>query len=138
MGKSELKTKETKESVEDFLNSIKDETVSADCQKIAAMMEKATGAKPKMWGANIVGFGERVLKYESGRELDWLEIAFSPRKQNLTLYVVDGSAEQSALLGKLGKHKTGKSCLYIKRLSDVDEEVLEEIIEKSVEKIRTK
>lgn len=138
MAKTELKTKQTESSVEDFLNSIEDEKVLADCRKISAMMEKATGAKPKMWGTNIVGFGERHLKYESGRELDWLEIAFSPRKQNLTLYVVDGSETQNELLEKLGKHKTGKGCLYFKRLSDVDEKVLEELIEKSVERIREK
>lgn len=138
MAKTELKTKQTELSVEDFLNSIEDEKVIADCRKISEMMEKATGAKPKMWGTNIVGFGERSLKYESGRELDWMEIAFSPRKQNLTLYVVDGSEAQNELLEKLGKHKTGKGCLYFKRLSDVDEKVLEELLEKSVENIRKK
>lgn len=138
MAKIELKTKQTESSVEDFLNSIEDEKVLADCRKISAMMEKATGAKPKMWGTNIVGFGQRLLKYESGRELDWMEIAFSPRKANLTLYVVDGSEAQNELLEKLGKHKTGKGCLYFKRLSDVDEKVLEKLIEKSVEKMREK
>lgn len=138
MAKTELKTKQTETSVEEFLNSIEDEKVLADCRKISAMMEKATGAKPKMWGTNIVGFGERLLKYESGRELNWMEIAFSPRKANLTLYVVDGSETQNELLEKLGKHKTGKGCLYLKRLSDVDEKVLEELIEKSVERIREK
>lgn len=138
MAKTELKTKQTESSVEDFLNSIEDEKVLADCRKISAMMEKATGAKPKMWGTNIVGFGQRLLKYESGRELDWMEIAFSPRKANLTLYVVDGSETQNKLLEKLGKHKTGKGCLYFKRLSDVDEKVLEELIGKSVEKMREK
>jgi len=136
MAKAELKTKETEGNVEDFLNSVADENVRQDCRKIAEMMEKATGAKPKMWGANIVGFGQRHLKYESGRELDWLEIAFSPRKANLTLYVIDGSENQSELLKNLGKHKIGKGCLYIKRLSDVNAAVLEELIEKSVENIR--
>ena len=138
MAKTGLKTKQTELSVEDFLNSIEDEKVLADCRKISEMMEKATGAKPKMWGTNIVGFGQRLLKYESGRELDWMEIAFSPRKQNLTLYVVDGSETQNELLKKLGKHKTGKGCLYFKRLSDVDEKVLANLIEKSVEKLREK
>ncbi len=138
MAKAELKTKQTESSVEDFLNSIEDEKVLADCRKISALMEKATGAKPKMWGANIVGFGERLLKYESGRELDWMEIGFSPRKQNLTLYVVDGSETQNELLEKLGKYKTGKGCLYFKRLSDVNEEVLDKLIIKTVENIRRK
>jgi hypothetical protein len=99
-------------------------------------MEKATGEKPKMWGSSIVGFGSRHLKYESGRELDSMEIGFSPRKQNLTLYLTNGEALDENLLSKLGKHKLGKSCLYFKRLSDVDEKVLEQLIEKSIENIR--
>lgn len=136
MAKTELKTKKTEASVEDFLNSIEDEKVRADCLKISSMMEKATGAKPKMWGANIVGFGKRLLKYESGRELDWMEIAFSPRKQNITLYLTDDNDRNRELLDKLGKHKTGKGCLYIKKLSDVDESVLEKLIVKSVEDLK--
>lgn len=138
MAKTELKTKETKANAEDFLNNIENENIRNDCKKIAEMMEKATGAKPKMWGKDIVGFGERVLKYESGRELDWLEIAVAPRKDKVTLYILDETDAQKELLAKLGKHKNGKSCLHIKRLSDVDEKVLEEMIEKSVENIRKK
>jgi len=136
MAKRELKTKKTEEDVEDFLNSIEDEKVRADCLKISSMMEKATGAKPKMWGSNIVGFGKRLLKYESGRELDWMEIAFSPRKQNITLYLTEDNVQNRELLDKLGKHKTGKGCLYIKKLSDVDESVLEKLIVKSVEDLK--
>ncbi|MCD9186960.1 MAG: DUF1801 domain-containing protein [Pyrinomonadaceae bacterium] len=136
MAKTELKTKKTEVSVEDFLNSIEDEKVLADCLKISSIMEKATGAKPKMWGSNIVGFGKRLLKYESGRELDWMEIAFSPRKQNITLYLTDDNERNRELLDKLGKHKTGKGCLYIKKLSDVDESVLEKLIVKSVEDLK--
>ncbi|HQU82735.1 MAG TPA: DUF1801 domain-containing protein [Pyrinomonadaceae bacterium] len=138
MAKNELKTKETKASVEEFFNQIEDEKIRTDCKKIAEIMEKATAAKPKMWGTNIVGFGERLLKYESGRELDWMEIGFSPRKANLTLYLTNGELMDEESLSKLGKYKLGKGCLYFKRLSDVDEKVLEKLIEKSVENIRRK
>ena len=136
MAKAELKTKKTEANVEDFFDGIADETVRDDSRKIAELMEKATSAKPKMWGANIVGFGERHLKYESGRELDWMEIGFLPRKANLTLYLNLGDDWDADLLANLGKHKLGKGCLYFKRLSDVSEEVLEKMIEKSVENIR--
>lgn len=138
MAKAELKTKKTEASVEDFLNSIADENVCDDSKKVAAMMENATGAKPKMWGAAIIGFGIRFLKYESGRELDWMEIGFSPRKANLTLYLTNCEAMDDNLLENLGKYKTGKGCLYFKRLSDVRTEVLEQLIERSVENIRRK
>lgn len=138
MAKSELKTKQTEASVEDFLNGIEDEKRREDCKKISAMMEKATGAKPKMWGAAIVGFGTYRYKYASGREGDWMETGFSPRKANLSLYLTSGEPMDAGLLEKLGKHKTGMGCLYIKRLSDVDEKVLEKLIKKSVENIRKK
>lgn len=135
---AELKTKETEASVEDFWDGVADETARDDSRKIAEMMAKATGAKAKMWGASIVGFGNRHLKSESGREVDWMEIGFAPRKQNLTLYLNVGEGWDERLLSKLGKHKLGKGCLYFKRLSDVDETVLEKLIEKSVENIRRK
>lgn len=131
--KVELKTKETEANVEDFLSSIEDDTVLGDCRKIIGLMSKATNSEPKIWGTNIIGFGSRVLKYESGRELDWMQIGFSPRKTNLTLYLNNGTGWHQDLLDKLGKHKTGKGCLYIKKLSDVDENVLEQIIDKSIE-----
>jgi Domain of unknown function (DU1801) len=133
MAKAELKTKQTEASVEDFFDEIADETVRDESRKIAELMEKATGAKAKMWGASIVGFGSRLLKYDSGRELDWMEIGFSPRKSDLTLY---GLALDGDLLANLGKHKHGKGCLYFKRLSDIDENVLVKLIENSVENIR--
>ena len=133
---AELKTKETNANVDEFLNAVADENVRADCRKIAALMEKATGAKPKIWGASIVGFGSRTCRYSTGREVDWLEIGFAPRKANLTLHLAVSEGIDDELLGKLGKHKTGKGCLYFKRLSDVDEKVLEKLIEKSVENIR--
>jgi hypothetical protein len=135
---AELKTKQTVASVEDSLNKIADETVRRDARKISELMEKATSEKPKMWGASIVGFGSRHLKYESGREIDYMEIGFSPRKHNLTLYLSGESSLDSELLSKLGKHKLGKGCLYLKGLSDADETVLEKLIENSVENIRRK
>jgi hypothetical protein len=130
---AELKTKENDASVEDFLNGVDDEQKRADCWKIADLMKKATGAEPKMWGASIVGFGKRTVKYSTGRELDWLVIGFSPRKQNLTLYLSIGGGWNESLLSKLGKHKTGMGCLYFKRLSDVDENILTEMINRSAE-----
>ncbi len=132
MAKAELKTKKNEASVEDFLNEIADEAVREDAKKISEMMQKASKQKPKMWGASIVGFGEYQYKYASGREGDWMRIGFSPRKQNLTLYIMDGFEKYDELMAKLGKYKTGKSCLYIKRLADVDEKVLKELIEESV------
>ena len=133
MAKSELKTRETEASVEDFLNSVENETVRADCRKIAGLMSAATKAPPKMWGANIVGFGLHTLKYASGRELEYMIIGFSPRKANITLYLSSGEAWNEELLSKLGKYKTGKGCLYFKRLSDVDEEVLDTLIKEAAE-----
>jgi hypothetical protein len=131
---AEIKTKENDASVEDFLNNIADEKVRADCLKIADLMSKATNAEPRMWGDSIVGFGKQTAKYSTGREVDWLKIGFSPRKQNLTLYLTMGGGWNEELLSKLGKHKTGMGCLYIKRLSDVDENVLEKLIQGSVKK----
>ena len=110
---TQLKTTKTEANVEDFLNAIADENVRADCKKIAVMMEEATQSPPKMWGAAIVGFGSRLVKYETGRELDWMEIGFSPRKQNLTLYLTIGESLDADLLAKLGKYKPGKDCLFI-------------------------
>jgi hypothetical protein len=133
MAKSELKTKQTEASVEDFLNTVESETVRADCRKIAGLMSDATNAPPKMWGTNIIGFGSRTMKYASGRELDWMRIGFSPRKANITLYLSTGEAWNEELLSKLGKHKTGMGCLYFKRLSDVDEEVLKKMIKEAAE-----
>ena len=133
---AELKTKLTNASVEKFIKTVKDKHVQEDSWKIIEIMKKATKAEPKMWGTSIVGFGSRHLKYASGRELDWMEIGFSPRKQNLTLYVLNGFEGQDALLAKLGKHTTGKGCLYIKKLDEVDLKVLDQIVVKSVKGMR--
>lgn len=132
MAKAELKTKENEASVEDFINKIEDETKRNDAWKIAAMMEKASGKPPKMWGASIIGFDQYHYKYESGREGDMCRIGFSPRKQNLVVYIVDGFEKYDDLMSKLGKHSIGKSCLYFKKLSDIDENILKELIELSV------
>ena len=133
MAKVEIKTKETDASVDHFLNEVGDEEQRSDAIKILEMMEKLTGDKPKMWGASIIGFGNMVYTSPAtGREVDWLKIGFSPRKGNLSLYVLNGSPKQEKLLEKLGRYKTGKGCLYIKRLSDVDEKVLEKLIKESL------
>lgn len=133
MAKAELKTKKTEASVEDFLSAIEDENKREDAKKISAMMEKAAGEKPKMWGAAIVGFGTYIYKYATGREGEWMKVGFSPRKQNLTLYLNSGGGWNEDLLSKLGKHKLGMGCLYINRLSDIDENILQKLIEESVE-----
>ena len=136
MAKAEIKTKANDGSVEDFLNAIADEQKRADSFRLLEIFQKVTGAKPKMWGPAIIGFGERRLRYESGRELDWMIVGFSPRRADLTLYGLLGLPAQNSLLEKLGKHSMGKGCLYIKRLSDVDEKVLDKLIKDSVKRIK--
>ncbi len=131
---AELKTRKTELSVDAFIKKIPDTQKRKDAFTIAELMEKATKAKGKMWGTAIIGFGDRHLKYESGRELDWFIMGFSPRKQNLTLYIFGTVEKQQALLKKLGKHKTGKGCLYINKLEEVDMAVLKEIINKGLVK----
>jgi hypothetical protein len=126
---AELKTKKNEASVESFLNAVKNEEVRQDCFEIAKMMKKATKAEAKMWGPAIVGFGEYHYKYESGREGDMMQMGFSPRTQNITLYILSDS--NNPLLKKLGKHTTGKGCLYIKKLADVDKNVLQEMIDQA-------
>ena len=128
---ADVKTKKNEASVEGFLNTIKDEEVRRDCFEIAEMMKKASKEEPKMWGSSIIGFGEYHYKYESGREGDTMKIGFSPRKQNITLYILLGASSETPLLKKLGKHTTGKGCLYIKKLDDVDKKVLQELINES-------
>jgi hypothetical protein len=135
---AELKTSKNKASVEDFLNAVEDKQKREDCREIQKMMQEITGEKPSMWGPSIVGFGSYHYKYETGREGDWFLEGFSPRKQNLTLYIMSGFKNYDALLGKLGKHSTGKSCLYIKRLSDIDKNVLKKMIIQSVEEVKNR
>jgi hypothetical protein len=129
---AELKTKPTTASFSDFLAAVDDEERRRDCLAVVKIMQKATGATPKMWGPSIVGFGDHRYKYASGRELDWFLTGFSPRKKDLTLYIMPGFARYEELMASLGKYKTGKSCLYIKRLADVDTTVLRRLVEDSV------
>ncbi len=133
---AETKTKKTEASADAFLAAIPEKQRREDCQAIAAMMQKATKAPPKMWGSSIVGFGTYRLKYTSGREADWMIIGFSPRKSDLTLYVHGGAEEVEALYEGLGKYKRGKGCLYIKTLADVDQKVLQKIINTSVKHVK--
>ena len=127
---AELKTQKTESSVSEFLDAIPDEGQRKDSKALSKMMSRITGDKPKMWGSSIVGFGDFHYRSAAGSEGDWFKVGFSPRKQNLTLYLslTDVASEYDAFLDRLGKHSTGKSCLYIKRLEDVDQQVLEEII----------
>lgn len=133
---AELKTKLNEASVDDFINTVNDEQTRADCFEISKLMTQATKAKPKMWGSSIVGFGEQHLKYASGRELDWMIMGFSPRKQNITLYLPGPLETYSALLGKLGKYTTGKGCIYIKKLADVDRKVLKDLVTASLKSVK--
>lgn len=132
MAKNELKTKATPVSVSDFISAVVDDRQRQDAKKIAAMMERLSGHPPKMWGPSIIGFGGYHYKYDSGHEGDMARIGFSPRKANIVLYLLDGFESHAELMAKLGKHKTGKSCLYIKRLSDIDEDVLEQLCVESL------
>lgn len=124
-----LKTQKQNSGVKEFLASIADESVRQDCQTLADMMHKITGDPGDMWGPSIVGFGEYHYKYASGRENDWFKMGFSPRKANLTIYIMSGYDDKQELLERLGKHSLGKSCLYVKRLSDIDLSVLRELLE---------
>ncbi len=132
----ELKTQKNDASVENFLSTISDETQRADSYKLLEIFAKQTGEEPRMWGSAIVGFGQYHYKYESGREADWMLAGFSPRKAALTLYLSTGFEMDQDLLSKLGKHKLGKGCLYIKRLSDIDEDTLKLLITASYQEMK--
>ncbi|HEY2324400.1 MAG TPA: DUF1801 domain-containing protein [Thermoanaerobaculia bacterium] len=127
------KTKATEESVDGYLAGIEDEGRREDCVALAKLMTKATKQQPKMWGAGIVGFGSYHYKYESGREGDSCLVGFSSRKGDIAIYLVGDFPGRDELLGKLGKHKTAKACLHVRRLSDVDLKVLEQLVVASVE-----
>jgi len=126
------KTKPSKSSVSAFINDLTDATRRADAKALVKLMQNAAGEKPRMWGPSIIGFGSYHYRYESGREGDMPLIAFSPRKAAVVLYNLIGSGDSKVLLAKLGKHSTGKGCLYIKKLADVDQRVLEAMVVKSV------
>jgi hypothetical protein len=135
---AELKTKQNTKSVKQFIDSVDDEQKRKDSYILIKMMREITGAEPKMWGPSIVGFGNYHYKYESGHEGDMCIAGFSPRKANLTLYILPGFEKYKSLMQKLGKYKTGKVCLYIKTLNDIDLKVLRELIEIGVEYISKK
>lgn len=128
---AELETQKNDDSVDDFIAAIADDRKREDTEALLGMMERVTGEKPHMWGPSIIGFGDQHYKYESGREADWFKIGFSPRKQNLTLYVTDYIPADDPLFAKLGKYTTGKACIYIKRLEDVDTGILEKLVKRS-------
>lgn len=134
---AEQKTKPTAQAVESFLDKIESEQVRDDCAVLIKIMKKATGAPPKMWGPSIIGFGQYHYTYDSGHEGDSCLVGFSPRKANISLYVM-GSDKRERLLEKLGKHKAAKGCVYIKKLEDVNLTVLEELVKSSVEALRKK
>ena len=130
---AELKTQPNQSSVVDYLNSVENQKMRADSFSILELMQEVTGEEPIMWGDNIVGFGTYRYKYASGRQAEWFLTGFAPRKQNLTLYIMSGFSNYEQLLGQLGKHKTGKSCLYINKLEDVDMDVLCKLVKESVD-----
>lgn len=129
---AELKTQPTDANVEDFLNTVESATKHQDAFIIFNLMKEVTGEEAQMWGASIVGFGRYPYKYASGREAEWMLTGFSPRKQNLTIYIMAGFEQYEALLARLGKHSTGSSCLYIKKLQDINLDVLRELVKQSV------
>ncbi len=135
---AEAKTKPTTVTFDQFLATSVDAARHADCRAIAAMMQRATKEPPEMWGDTIVGFGRYAMTYADGREAPWPVTAFSPRKNDLTIYLMPGTEQFAPQLAKLGKHKTAKVCLYIKRLSDVDLGVLEAVVSASVSAMASK
>lgn len=128
----EPKTKLSDESVSDFLNEIPDQQLRSDCYTLVEIMQSAANAAPRMWGSSIIGFGEHNIVYAGGRQSTWMMIGFAPRKQNIALYIGSSFPEHDGLLPSLGKHSTGKGCLYIKKLSDVHLPVLEKLVSASV------
>ena len=133
-----LKTQPNDRDVTEFLASVEDIQRREDCFKLLTLMQEVTGETPQYWHGNIIGFGTYHYRYESGREGDWFITGFSPRKQNLTLYIIAGFDKYEELMNQLGRHKTGKSCLYVNRLADIDMEVLRELIARSVHYMREK
>jgi hypothetical protein len=129
---SDLKTKANQQSINAYLNTIEPQKKREDSFAILALMQEVSGEEPQMWGDKIVGFGHYQYKYASGREGEWFLAGFAPRKQNLTLYIMSGFDGYDELLSKLGKHSTGKSCLYIKKLEDIDPSILRQLIAQSV------
>ena len=135
---SEPKTKRHDGDVNEFLDAVENPRRKEDARRVLELMRDVTGEPPKMWGSSIVGFGSYHYRYASGREGDWMITGFSPRKQNLTIYIMPGFSEFAGLLDRLGKHKTSKSCLYLNKLEDVDQEVLAELVRESVKVMKAR
>jgi hypothetical protein len=135
---AELKTRPSRRSVTKFLAGIRDPELRRDCTTLVRLMKKVTGARPVMWGSSVVGFGSYHYRYASGREGDWFETGFSPRKGSLTIYLMGGAAREPALRKRLGPHKTGVGCLYVKRLADLDPRVLARLVTSSVREVRAR
>ncbi len=135
---AENKTKPTPQKVSEFIAGIEDKVKRDDCRELMKLMSEITGKRAKMWGPSIVGYGNYHYKYESGREGDFFLTGFSPRKQALSIYIVSGFETNPELMDKLGKYKTGKSCLYVKKLDDVDRVVLAQLVKESVAYMREK
>lgn len=133
---AEMKTKKNEKDIIDFLNRVENEVRKNDCFQLLDLMKQWTNETPNMWGESMIGFGSYHYKYESGREGDWFLTGFSPRKQNLTIYISPGFSEYDELMKELGKYKTGSSCLYAKRLSDIDTDILKIIVLKSIDDIK--
>ena len=133
---AELKTKKNGADVEAFLDGIENGKRREDCRAVVELMAEVTGEPPAMWGDSIIGFGSYHYRYASGREGDWPVAGFSPRKQNLVIYIMPGFSDYGDLLGKLGKYRTGKSCLYVNKLDDVDLELLEQLVRESVKEMK--
>ena len=133
---SELKTRQNDGDVDAYLDSVENPKRREDARRILTLMREVTGEPPKMWGSSIVGFGSYHYVYASGREGDWPVVGFAPRKQNLVLYIMPGFARYESLLARLGKHRTGKSCLYVKKLDDIDADVLEALVRESVNEMK--
>ena len=129
---SENKTKLTDQSVKSFIESLDDQQKIADSYSLVNLMKDVTGCEPKMWRSSIIGFGQYHYKYESGREGDWLKTGFSPRKREFSIYIMSGFKQHDELMKKLGKYRTGKSCLYVRRLEDINTDVLENLVQESV------
>lgn len=126
------KTQPTSTSIAEFIESLKDERRQSECNQLVELMREESGQEPVLWGPAIIGFGQYHYRYESGREGDFMRVGFSPRKQNLSIYIIPGFKPYQAVLERLGKHKLGKSCLYIKRLEDVDISALRELVRQSL------
>ena len=129
---AKLKTKPTKASVSAFVNAVEDDTKRKDCRVLLKLMKSVTGKKPVIWGTSIIGYGNYHYKYKSGREGDWPITGFSPRRQNISIYIMPGFSKYQSLMNKLGKYKTSVSCLYVKKLDDIDQDILRKLVERSV------